>query len=93
MTQHAQYLYGNVSHSTVTTNTKPQYTSTDNESLSSNAETNFECFGNARQEMDIGLSNGQRYFDRGSIRKMPKKQKISLLKAYLKGNQSKQEAY
>ena len=72
-----------------TTNTIPQYSSTDNERLCSNAETNFECFGNAKQEIIIGQSLGERQRDRGSLRNMPKEQKISLLKAYLKGNQSK----
>ena len=80
-------LYDSVSNSA--TNKISQSTSTGNGCLSSKVETNFEFFGNEKEAMNIGHSFGQRHDNRGSLRKMSKEQKISLLKAYLKGNQSK----
>lgn len=65
--------------------------SKDNECLFSNAIPNYECFEYTDDQTIKCHSIGQRNLDRGSLRNMSKEQKISMLKAYLKGNQSKPE--
>ena len=54
-------------------------------------ETNLKNIGD-EQLVNRGQSLGQRKLDRTYLRNMSKEQKISMLKAYLKGNQSKREA-
>ena len=79
--------YGTCSVPCNTTNAKPLYTSYGNECLPSNKETISKRYEDVNREHTWSMNN----LDRTSLRNMPKEQKISLLKAYLKGHQTKPE--